>query len=541
MARRALPPSSLALGLLLLSLAHHSSALRVVGQPSRRAVSAARPIHKPKLHTRSYTRLSATHQLRGHGQQHQPAVRAASMQQASGVDWAARQEAVREAIVHSWSAYEQYAWGHDTLQPLSKDGKDDLGGLGATIIDSLSTLWLVGLHQEFKRARDWVATSLRFDQPLQLSLFETNIRIVGGLLSAYDLSADAMFLAKAEELVALMLPNFDEGGVGLPRNDLLLGPLAKLPREPSGPDETVAVAEIGTLSLEFVALSQRTGNATYAQKALRITEVLRKKNPRLGMMPVWINRADGRVTSVSEFTVGGMGDSYFEYLLKTWLLSGKKEELLRDMWERSMDDVVHKLLRVSKRGLSYVGQLMQGGVHHPKMGHLACYLPGNLALGATSGAVKPKKAARYMQVARDLTNTCFQMYERMPTGLAPEEVFFHPLSDMVPAAAHWNWLRPETVESMFYLWRLTGDEQYRDWAWQIFEAFQKHCRAETGYAGLQDVNHVPPVKDNAMQSFWLAETLKYLWLIGAPTNVLALDQWVFNTEAHPLRLGQHIM
>jgi mannosyl-oligosaccharide alpha-1,2-mannosidase len=98
----------------------------------------------------------------------------------------------------------------------------------------------------------------------------------------------------------------------------------------------------------------------------------------------------------------------------------------------------------------------------------------------------------------------------------------------------WNILRPETVESLFYLWRLTGNKTYQEWGWNIFQAFEKNSRVESGYVGLKDVN--TGAKDNKMQSFFLAETLKYLYLLFSPSSVISLDEWVFNTEAHPLKI-----
>lgn len=95
-------------------------------------------------------------------------------------------------------------------------------------------------------------------------------------------------------------------------------------------------------------------------------------------------------------------------------------------------------------------------------------------------------------------------------------------------------MRPETVESLFYLWRFTGNTMYQDWGWDIFQAFEKNSRLETGYVGLTDVN--TGAKDNLMQSFFLAETLKYLYLLFSPPSVIPLDKWVFNTEAHPLKI-----
>eukprot|EP00252_Welwitschia_mirabilis_P007297 TRINITY_DN1853_c0_g1_i4.p1 TRINITY_DN1853_c0_g1~~TRINITY_DN1853_c0_g1_i4.p1 ORF type:complete len:165 (+),score=33.64 TRINITY_DN1853_c0_g1_i4:695-1189(+) len=101
----------------------------------------------------------------------------------------------------------------------------------------------------------------------------------------------------------------------------------------------------------------------------------------------------------------------------------------------------------------------------------------------------------------------------------------------------WSIQRPETIESLMYLWRITGNNIYREWGWNIFQAFEKQSRMESGYVGLKDVNSGE--KDNMMQSFFLAETLKYLYLLFSPPSVIPLDQWVFNTEAHPLKIVQY--
>lgn len=102
----------------------------------------------------------------------------------------------------------------------------------------------------------------------------------------------------------------------------------------------------------------------------------------------------------------------------------------------------------------------------------------------------------------------------------------------------WNIMRPETVESFMYLWRKTGDQKYRDWGWDIFQAFETQTKLPTGYTGLRDVN--TGEKDDKMQTFFLAETLKYLYLLFSPSTVIPLDEWVFNTEAHPMRITPRV-
>ncbi|KAL6996118.1 Mannosyl-oligosaccharide 1 2-alpha-mannosidase mns2 [Sarracenia purpurea var. burkii] len=128
-----------------------------------------------------------------------------------------RREKVKDAMIHAWSSYEKYAWGHDELQPQTKNGVDSFGGLGATLIDSLDTLYIMGLDEQFQRAREWVANSLDFNKDYDASVFETTIRVVGGLLSTYDLSGDEVFLEKAKDIADRLLPAWDTAS-GIPFN-----------------------------------------------------------------------------------------------------------------------------------------------------------------------------------------------------------------------------------------------------------------------------------------------------------------------------------
>mmetsp|Transcript_93152 Transcript_93152/g.249471 ORF Transcript_93152/g.249471 Transcript_93152/m.249471 type:complete len:182 (-) Transcript_93152:189-734(-) len=176
---------------------------------------------------------------------------------------------------------------------------------------------------------------------------------------------------------------------------------------------------------------------------------------------------------------------------------------------------------------------MEGGHSIPKMDHLVCFLAGSLALGSVHGAGD-------LDLAKRLGQTCIEIYDA-PTGLAPEIVHFHEHSDpkdiyIKTPDAH-NLLRPETVESLFYLWRITGEERWREAGWKMFLAWEKHSKVSTGgYSSVQSVLHIPVSWRDKMESFFPAETLKYLFLLfdDTWTEKLSLDQWVFNTEAHPL-------
>jgi len=100
-------------------------------------------------------------------------------------------------------------------------------------------------------------------------------------------------------------------------------------------------------------------------------------------------------------------------------------------------------------------------------------------------------------------------------------------------------MRPEAVETWFILYRITGDKIYQEWGWEFFESIEKWTRVKYGYCGLKDASSNEPIKDDVQQSYFLAETLKYLFLLFSPKDLLPLDKFVFNTEAHPFPLFEN--
>ncbi|KAM0906663.1 hypothetical protein ACQ4PT_016629 [Festuca glaucescens] len=440
-----------------------------------------------------------------------------------------RREKVKEAMLHAWNSYVKYAWGMDELQPQSKNGVNSFGGLGATLVDSLDTLYIMGLKDEFQKARDWVAESLSFDKDYDASVFETTIRVVGGLLSAYDMSGDKVFLEKAKDIADRLLPAWDTTS-GIPFNSINLAHGRAHNFGWTNGDSILA--DSGTEQLEFIALSQRTGDPKYQLKAENVIRQLQKIYPSDGLLPIYINPHSG-TSSYSTITFGAMGDSFYEYLLKVWIQGNKTESVkhYRQMWETSMEGLISLTKKTTPSNYSYICE-KTGGSLSDKMDELACFAPGMLALGASGYG--PEKAKQIMNLAEELARTCYNFYQSTPTKLAGENYYFHPGQDM-NVGTSWNILRPETVESLMYLWRLTGNKTYQDWGWDIFQAFEKNSRIESGYVGLRDVNSGE--KDDKMQSFFLAETLKYLYLLFSPPSVISFDEWVFNTEAHPLRIA----
>ncbi|KAL8137006.1 hypothetical protein V2J09_003007 [Rumex salicifolius] len=439
-----------------------------------------------------------------------------------------RREKVKEAMLHAWGSYEKYAWGQDELQPQTKNGVNSFGGLGATLVDSLDTLYIMGLNEQFQKAREWVANSLDFNKDYEASVFETTIRVVGGLLSAYDLSNDKVFLEKAKDIADRLLPAWDSPS-GVPYNSINLA--HGRPHNPGWARGNSILADSGTEQLEFIALSHRTGDPKYQQKAENVIAVLNKTFPDDGLLPIYINPESG-LASPSTITFGAMGDSFYEYLLKVWIQGNRTAAVrpYRAMWEKSMKGLLSLVRRTTPSSFAYIGEKNLYSFSD-KMDELACFAPGMLALGSSDYG--PGDKEKFLSLAEELAWTCYNFYQSTPTKLAGENYFFHSGQDM-SVGTSWNILRPETVESLFYLWRITGNKTYQDWGWNIFQAFEKNSRVESGYVGLKDVNS--GVKDNMMQSFFLAETLKYLYLLFSPPSLISLDEWVFNTEAHPLKI-----
>ena len=450
-----------------------------------------------------------------------------------------RREYVRDGMKHAWAGYKQYAYGQDEILPMSKRGHNNWGGMGTTLVDSLDTLWLMGMKDEFWEGRDWVRDHLDHTHVGGVSVFETTIRSLGGLLAAYDWSGDKAFLEKADDLGSRLLKAFNTPS-GLPYGHINLG-------QGSGSNfgwakGNAILSEIGTLQVEFRYLAKATGKSEYATKSERVFELLKTIEPSDGLYPLYVRNKDSSGPSFgnSKVSFGAMGDSIYEYMLKVWLQGGKTESLYREMYDKSMDGMHEHLLQKSNpTGLTYIADRVGDRIDH-KMDHLVCFMGGLLALGAYTdpGGLQSPRAQRDLKTAKKLTYTCYQMYARQKTGISPEYVSFarkdHDFA--VGSKAKYYILRPETVETFFVLYQLTGDPIYREWGWEVFKSIEKHCRNEVAYGSIPDVNNINGHPEDRMESFFLAETIKYLYLLFDPdTEVDVLNRHVFNTEAHPLR------
>ncbi|KAL7432933.1 hypothetical protein ACHAXM_010194 [Skeletonema potamos] len=445
---------------------------------------------------------------------------------------------VVNAMKHVWKNYKQYAFGMDELHPISKRGSANWGGMGTTLVDALDTLWLMGMKDEFWDARDWVRDHLSHDSVGDVSGFETTIRSLGGLLSAYDLSGDKVFLEKADDLGAKLFKAYDTPS-GLPRGSVNLQ--SGRAHNMGWNGNSYILAEVGTQQIEYRYLANATGKQDYAKKSEKVFDILDKITPDDGLLFEKLKDEGKGVSFVSSKTsFGACGDSAYEYMIKLWIQGGRKEKMYRKMWDKAMNGLHDQLVQKSKpNGLTYIADRTNGRLDH-KMDHLVCFMGGSLALGAYTDplGIDSSRAKRDLKTAKALTYTCYQMYARTKTGISPEFVQFSGGNDFkVPASAPFYILRPEVVEAFYYLNVLTGDPVYREWGWEVFQSIEKYCKTKYGYGSLHDVNNPLMEPEDRMESFFLAETLKYLYLLFDPDSEIdILKKHVFNTEAHPVKI-----
>lgn len=413
--------------------------------------------------------------------------------------------AVKQEFLHAWQGYKRYAWGHDDLAPLSRRPHDWYKQpLLMTPIDALDTLVLMGLTEEATAARELIASKFYPDQDFYVKNFEITIRLLGGLLSGYQLTGDERLLHKAEDLGTRLLPAFDSP-TGLPYVEVNLhtGKTRGIETNP---------AETGTLLLEFGTLAKLTSKPVFYDKAKRALVETFKRRSAIGLVGATINVETGNWSDPESSISGGI-DSYYEYLWKCWRLFGDEECLA--MWKISITAANQYLADDPDGALWYGYADMQTGKRtHTYYGALDAFFPAVLAI---SGDVP--RAAR-------LQDSWFAIWRKY--GIEPE-VFDYRARKIV----HQGYaLRPEIIESTYYLSHYTQDEKYLVMGQTLFRDFVKYCRADIGYAALWNV--VSKRKKDRMESFVFAETFKYFYLLFAP-QTLDFDTVTFNTEAHPLR------
>ncbi|KAF7597447.1 mannosyl-oligosaccharide alpha-1,2-mannosidase [Aspergillus hancockii] len=410
-----------------------------------------------------------------------------------------------------------------------------------------------------------------------------------------------LYIEKATDLAERLSGAFDSQS-GIPYASVNLKNSEGIPAHSD--EGASSTAEATTVQLEFKYLAKLTGEAEYWRMVEKVMEVVDESKMEDGLLPIYIYPNTGKFRG-NNIRLGSRGDSYYEYLIKQYLQTSEQEPVYKDMWDEALMGMRKHLIAYTKRAqLTVLGERPEGleGRFVPKMDHLVCFLPGTIALGATGGIPlsQAKKSPIWSQrqdeeilLAKELMKTCWATYLVTKTGLAPEITYFKidnppvmmkdlypestmttenqksrqidlplkskPLYPLDDQTLNWemdldihmqdrhNLQRPETLESLLYMYRITEDETYRHWGWEMFKSFIKHTavvehdshdseepKSIIGFTSLNNVNAIPPVRRDNMESFWMAETLKYFYLLFSDRDFISLEDNVFNTEAHPL-------
>ena len=431
--------------------------------------------------------------------------------QKSPDDWTEQQKAamaerVRGDFQHAWAGYKKYAWGHDQLMPLSKSYHDWYGtSLLMTPVDALDTMILMGLTDDANQDRALIDKQLSFDKDIYVKNFEITIRLLGGLLSSYELTHDKRLLELADDLGTRLLPAFNSP-TGMPYVyvNLKTGAVRGVESNP---------AEIGSLLVEFGTLSKLTGKPVYYEKAKKALVAVYDRRSAIGLVGSSINIETGKWTDPISHISGGI-DSYYEYLLKCSILFHDKD--CERMWQTSIAALNKYVADPTPTGLWYAQVNMNTGQRvSTHYGALDAFFPAVLAL---SGDLKR---------AEELQDSSYKMWTTW--GIEPEEFDYTTMKITYPGYE----LRPEIIESTYYLYFFTGKPLYLDMGKTYADSLEKYCKTEVGFAALVSVETKKQRDD--MESFFLAETLKYLYLLYAPRSTLDLNKVIFNTEAHPMQ------
>ncbi|KAI8919824.1 glycoside hydrolase, partial [Powellomyces hirtus] len=313
-------------------------------------------------------------------------------------------------------------------------------------------------------------------------------------------------------------------------------------------------------------LSSLTGDKKYWDAVATIGKIVSKLEKLDRLAPIFVSTSTGE-WATREIRLGSRGDSYYQYLGKQYLLTNDTGYL--DEYRVAVAGIRKHLLGLSfPNEYFFIGELPNPVSElSPKMDHLVCFLPGTLALVATRGKRTVTMAERLaldhvdlldLELAEELATGCWQQYHQTLTGLSPEIVFWQTkplqpagsnsttvLSIAEEELAHGhNLLRPETIESFFVLFRITGDPIWRERGWLMFKVFEQWCKVDGGYTSLDDVRVIPPPTRDKMETFFLGETLKYFYLLfveplarddpAEARRLVHLEDYVLNTEAHPI-------
>ncbi|KAK7480421.1 hypothetical protein BaRGS_00028340 [Batillaria attramentaria] len=447
---------------------------------------------------------------------------------------------VKRMFYHAYDGYIKHAYPYDELRPLTCDGHDTWGSYSLTLIDALDTLAVMGNYSEFRRVSNLLIdkSGSFFDMDINVSVFESNIRVVGGLLSAHLMMKRAgmvlepgwpcsgPLLRMAENIARKLLPAFDTP-TGMP-----YGTVNLRHGVPVGETPVTCTAGVGTFIIEFGTLSRLTGDPVFEKVAMRAMRALWKLRSLIGLVGNHIDVITGKWTALDS-GIGGGVDSYFEYLVKGAIMFNIPE--LLEMFREYEKHIVTYL----KRDDWYMwANMKKGGITLPLFTSLDAYWPGiQSMLGDLDSAMKT-------------IHNFHQVWQQF--GATPE--FYNIPKAEVHQGREGYPLRPELIESTVYLYRATHDPFLLQVGVDIVESIEHVSRTSCGYATVKDVRDHR--LENRMESFFLAETTKYLYLLFDQDNflhnngshgtlvhtpngdcVIDTGGYIFNTEAHPMDLA----
>ncbi|XP_055829805.1 alpha-mannosidase I MNS4 isoform X1 [Solanum dulcamara] len=428
---------------------------------------------------------------------------------------------VHEMFYHAFNGYMDHAFPRDELKPLSCGGEDTLGGYALTLIDSLDTLALLGDRERFTASVEWIGKNLRFDINKTVSIFETTIRILGGLISAHLIASDHNtgmripsyddeLLRLAEDLARRMLPAFDTP-TGIP-----FGSVNLLHGVDENESKITSTAGGGTLTLEFGILSRLTNDPIFEQVAKNAVRGLWARRSKINLVGAHIDVFSGDWTQ-KDAGIGTSIDSFYEYLLKAYLLFGDEEYLFifQEAYKAAMNYLFNDPWYVEVN-------MNSAALVWPLFNSLQAFWPG---LQVLAGDIEP---------AIRTHAAFFSVWRRY--GFTPEGFNLATLS--VQQGQKSYPLRPELIESTYWLYKATRDPRYLDTGRDMLASLQYGARCTCGYCHISDVEFHK--QEDHMESFFLAETVKYLWLLfdlaAGPDNLVENGpyKYIFSTEGHLL-------
>lgn len=414
---------------------------------------------------------------------------------------------VKNEFLRTWNDYTTYAWGHDVLLPLTKGHQDWYDqSLHISPIDAYSTMRIMGLDEQARKVEDYVINEISWDKNLFVKTFEVNIRIMGGLLAMYHYSGNPALLEKAEDFGRRMLKAFNSP-TGIPYYWFNL-------KTGQTKGEKVNVAEAATYMLELGILSYFTRNPVYYQAAKKANLAVWQRVSGLDLVGEVIDVDSGEWLNTNSHICAGI-DSYYEYMFKSLLLFHDKD--IEPVWQRSLRAINSHLADDRDSLLWYKRVDMNSGQKTSTVVTLYdAFFPSILGLaGQTERAEKNQAAWDWLWNRYGLEPMIYDYESGQPN---------YPVYD----------LNPEIIESAWYLYHITGKELYLERVKKYWSDIKKYCKSDVGFATIRDVRTME--KKDYMPTFFFAETFKYFFLtFTEQEGTFNLDDYVFNTEAHPFR------